>query len=290
MKVERAKSLSQKEFIENYLKPNKPVVVTEAMNDWPALKVWTPDYLSQKLGKYEVLVYNELFDLIGIRTLEEYLARNFGRNSDEACCEYVRWYSRLKHVEFVWADKAFEVLKKDWGHPDFLPLNGYSVPPCRSPSRCNATESRYPYRGIFISGRGARTRLHRDPWTTSAVLCQFQGKKKLTMFQPEQAMYLMNGKDFADLSAPDLQRFPGLQKARAVFEDVLCPGEILYIPSGWLHEIVSLSDSISVTWNFVHENRLDILLKYIQLNSSDSELEVLKYFCPEGVKYAEVRV
>lgn len=287
--IPRVRNLGEQEFVERYLKTNSPVIVTDAMDQWPAATLWTPQYLANELGKFDVLVYDELFSLVGVHQLGDYLARNFG-GPQARSNEYVRWYSRLKHVDFFWADEAFARLKKDWAHPTFLPTSGYCVPACAPTGRCDATDTLFPYRGLFISGEGARTRLHRDPWTTSAVLCQFHGSKQVTMFPPDEAQHLMNDSEFADLSRPDLEKFPDMSRARASYVDVLSPGEILFIPSGWLHDIVSLSDSISVTWNFVHQERVDTLLKHIETYPQDPELEVLRFFVPDILAPVEIRI
>ena len=57
------------------------------------------------------------------------------------------------------------------------------------------------------------------------------------------------------------------------------PGQMIYIPHGWLHDVICLSDSISVTWNFVHRKGASEFVEYLKANpSEDSEFEVLQYF------------
>jgi len=59
--------------------------------------------------------------------------------------------------------------------------------------------------------------------------------------------------------------------------DMLCPGEILLVPAGWYHHFKSTSDSISLTWNFVHLCRLREFLSYIASGPAESELNQLSY-------------
>jgi len=283
MLIKRLQKLNQQDFLENYIIPNQPVIVTDAMDGWAARTKWTPQYFSRELGDLEVQVYDDLFDLVNITTLSEYLEENFGRDENNPCSEYVRWYSRLKHLDFIWADEAFDRLKGDWGHPYFLPTSGYTVPYHPAPQALSATDCLFPYRGLFISGRGARTRLHRDPWTSSATLCQFYGSKQFVLYTPDQAAYLMDEEGFFDPVTPDDTRFPNSAQARPSYEDTLRPGEILYIPGGWLHDVTCLTDSISVTWNFVHEVRREPLSHYLADHPLDRELEVLRFFLSELV-------
>jgi hypothetical protein len=285
MLIERVNGTSPEAFIERFVVPNRPVIVTDAMQGWAARGKWTPDYLATLLADLEVQVYNDLFDLVDVTTLQRYLKKNFNRADGNLSSEYVRWYSRLKWVDFVWADEAFERLKADWESPYFLPETGYAIPYCAAPHTVGAERSLFPYRGLFVSGRGARTRLHRDPWTTSAVLCQFYGSKQIILYSPEQASFLVReGEHFVDIEKPDLQRFPDFGRAQPSYRDTLHPGEILFIPGGWLHHVTSLTDSISVTWNFVHQARLSFLCDHLSRHPDDGELEVLRFFLGDAVR------
>lgn len=284
MLIERVSGLDPAAFVERYVVPNRPVIVTDAMAQWAAREKWTPEYLATVLADLDVQVYNDLFDLVDVTTLPKYLKKNFGRADGDLSTDYVRWYSRLKEVDFLWADEAFERLRPDWSNPYFLPESGYAIPHSTPSMTVGAERSLFPYRGLFVSGKGARTRLHRDPWTTSAVLCQFHGSKKMVMYSPEQAPYLVQtGERFVDIEQPDLERFPDFGKAQISYEDVLRPGEIVFIPGGWLHHVTSLTDSISVTWNFVHEARLSGLCHHLERHPDDRELEVMRFFLREAL-------
>jgi hypothetical protein len=278
--IDRRQTLNPEEFVGHYLSEGRPVIVTDAMRDWPAFGKWTPDHLAERLGRHEVQVYNDLFDLVSICTLGQYLKKNFGRAAHEPAREYVRWYTRFRPVDFFWADQAFDALKEDWKTPYFLPRGDYVVPYGLAPATLPAELTPFPYKGLFISGRGARTRLHCDPWNSSAILCQLYGEKRVVMFAPDQAAYLMAGGKCVDLDAPDPVRFPHTHRAVATYETTLAPGECLFIPDGWLHDVKTLSDSISVTWNFVHRQRLAALCTYLDGTVGDAELEVLRYFLP----------
>lgn len=284
MLIQRNSKMGSQQFVENYLDKNQPVIVTDAMKSWPALGKWTPAFMKSKLGELEVQVYDELFSLVDITTLSSYVEKNFDQGNGQPMTQYMRWYSQLKDIDFIWADEAFKRLDGDWSTPYFLPKSGYAVPYAPTPHELHAESSLFPYRGLFISGKGSRTRLHRDPWTTSALLCQFYGSKKLTIFAPDQASYLMNGAEFVDIHKPDLSRFPSFGQAQPIYEDVLNPGEILFIPSGWLHDVVSLTDSISITWNFVHELRARHLCDYLRAHPDDPEMDVLRFFLPQEMR------
>jgi hypothetical protein len=278
MQIERQSGLTPDSFIYKYLELNSPVIVLHAMSGWKAVGKWTPEYFERMFGEFDIQVYNDLFDLVNITSLAEYLHENFGKSEDVASQDYVRWYTKLKSFDFVWADEAFERFKDDWDHPDFLPSTSYAIPFCPATQRISVVDTLFPYRGLFISGRGAKTRLHRDPWTSEALLCQFYGEKRIILYSPDQEVYLVKGKNFVNIEDPDQEEFPLFPNAKPTFEDVLRPGEILFIPGGWFHDVTSITDSISITWNFVHATKLDRLCDYIMRNPYDDELEIVRFF------------
>jgi Cupin-like domain len=278
MKIERRSGLTKEQFLTDHILTNKPVIISDAMSGWSARAKWRPDYLDDKLGGQEVQIYDNLFRLVNMSTLHEYFATHFNKLDGNPSNEYVRWYTKFKELDFIWADEAFAAIREDWSHPFFLPSSGFVVPYCPEPSKLSVVDERFPYKGLFISGAGARTRLHKDPWTTDAVLCQFYGRKSLSVYSPDQCRYLQKGGEFVDPQNPDLETFPDFPKAQPTYEDMLEPGEALYIAGGWLHDVTSVTDSISVTWNFVHSGRFNAFYDFVKANPTDSELDVVRFF------------
>ncbi|MGH8068324.1 MAG: cupin-like domain-containing protein [Candidatus Entotheonellia bacterium] len=281
MKLERRRGLSVEEFIGQYLIPNRPLIVIDAMETWPAMNLWTPDYFDYYFGAEQVQVYDDLFTLMRITSLSQYLASYFGRwrSMQDECVPYVRWYTELKKTASVpWADVVFERLREDWTTPSFLPASGYLVPYYITSGPVGPHTHAFPGRGLFISGLGARTRLHRDPWHSDAVLCQLYGEKKIVMYSQEQQPMLCRGKDYIDISKPDLQTYPDFPRTSPTFEDVLVRGEVLFIPRGWLHHVETTADSISLTWNFVHISTWDSFFHYLMAQPPEDELQTIKFF------------
>lgn len=278
MKLERRSGLTPEQFVTEHIVANKPVIITDAMSGWEISTQWTPEYLEQKLGEEYVQIYDNLFDLQDVGSLHDYFAENFGRPADNPSTEYVRWYTKFKDTDFAWADESFSKIRENWSNPYFLASGDFIIPFCAAPDKISAVDERFPYKGLFISGAGARTRLHRDPWMSDAVLCQCYGRKSLTVYPPDQAGYLQNGDEFVDPQDPDLEKFPEFHKATPVYEDVLEPGEALYFAGGWFHDVTSLTDSISVTWNFMHAGRLSAFYEYVKKHPEDKQLEVVRFF------------
>jgi len=281
MEITRIKNTDQHTFINEFLLPGKPVIITDAMEKWK-LEQFTPEALSRQFGHYEVQIYNELFDLQTIDTLKAYLDNNFNKQEQEAASkEYIRWYTQLKDVDFFWSDEVFTALQQSWQNPYFFSGDSLAIPFTTPSAIADINTTRFPYKGLFISGQGARTRLHRDPFNSDAILCQFHGQKKIHLYSPEQAQYVMNGSEFVDIMNPDHARFPEFASASCTYEDTLSPGEIVLFPSGWFHDVSCLSDSISITWNFVHASKLPGFYKYIATYPDDDQLEIVRFFLGE---------
>ncbi len=281
MKLDIVSGISESEFVENYIVRNRPVVVRNI----PYTKnQWTPDALRRTVGHLSAQIYGSLFDLEDVMNAEEYIDDYFGQSESglfQDDVPYIRWYSQLKDVEFAWGDDAFSAVSSFWDAPECLPKTGLMVPPSATDKPINPVNERFPYRGMLLAARGARTRLHRDPFFSDAVVCQFYGSKQAALYHPSRAPDLLATTDqtsfggYADVREHNLHalsREPDLQGE-------INAGDMIYIPHGWLHDVIAVSDSISVTWNFVHHSGAREFMQYLQEKpETDSEFEVLQYF------------
>ncbi len=264
--IERKNSLDIFNFTQNFLIKNIPVIVTDGMKNWPLLEKWSVENLVKNFGNYEVQVYNDLFDLIDVIPLENYVQEFFNLESESnKFIPYVRWYSTFKELDFVWADDFFNKTHEDWSMPYFLPRDNYIIP--FKNLEANPNKILFPARGLFISAKGAKTSQHVDPWCSDAILCQVQGYKKVILYNPS-----FNSEN--ELSGDKLNT----TRNNEIYIDYLYPGEILFIPHSWPHEVYSLSDSVSLTWNFVHFSTLKSFIKYLANSPPDEELEIIKFF------------
>lgn len=272
--IDRRSGLDTNEFVERYLVGNTPVLVTDAMERWTLFR--TPEELAGRFGNELVQVYNDLFDLTNVTPLKSYLQEWFGKSSQSAGDQplpYVRWYTKMKDMDFVWADEAFKSFANQWSLPYFLPSTGYLLPSSVPGKPTTPTTDLFPGRGLFISGTGACTRLHRDPWASDAVLCQLYGEKQLRFYRPEQPVALSPGMAPAAGSPASASA-----EEKPWAEITLKPGEVVFIPRAWPHYALSLTDSISLTWNFVHVSTWRWFFKHLASPQASGEMAVLRFF------------
>ena len=84
-----------------------------------------------------------------------------------------------------------------------------------------------------------------------------------------------------DLECPDETRFPHWREAQPDVDDVLEPGEVMFIPSGWTHHVETLTDSISLTYNFVHASTWPGFHRFLCSDIPPAERALIDYFLHE---------
>ena len=278
--VEKRSNLTREEFVKEYIAGNKPVVITDGLKGWKALSLWTPEYFDKLFGHWQVVAQGSSFSSLRnvrfsdfIHSLSKYESMKREDWEQEQQVPYLRYSDETETISDADGGEApsfnkiaVKELKHDWSRPYFLPRSQYFRPWSigsvdEEPGVKNLED--YPELGVYISPRGAVTAFHLDQNHDSAILCQAYGKKQGFMFSPDQrekwpswlaptgnrANRMKVAMDLLDGKLPDYGDMEPLQ-----FE--LNPGEVMYIPDYWAHEVFTLSASISLTYNFIHASNL----------------------------------
>jgi len=242
-RIERRNALSREEFLERYYAPGRPVILENELEDWPALARWSPSYLRDAVGS-SMIEYqggrnkSERFEMYKDDHRRE---MPFDRFIDLICQSpgndaYVTAYNSARNA------KALSVLHADVG---FL-------------SKFLSREVEQPNGMMWIGPAGTITSLHHD--LTNNFIAQIVGKKQLKIVPAADVGKLYNHRhvfsEIADLDDPalDHSRFPLLADAR-VYDVTLNPGEIIYMPLGWWHQVKSCAFSVTTTYtNFLWPN------------------------------------
>lgn len=253
--VDRRTDLEFEAFVNQYVRPNLPVVISRAIDHWSALGRWTPQFFAEQYGDRDAGVD----DL----TLAELIERVVDNDPSIVKRPYLRNVS---------IDREFPELRADIAPtPPYLQPNWFHSPLVPKRIKRNRTD-------LFIGGRGsAFPYLHFDNYHGYAFIFQIYGRKQFVLASPadDDRVYrtrTANGVDnvseIDDPLNPDLERFP-LFADVAVGSIELGPGDMLFIPAGWWHTTRMHGPSISVSSNVANRHNWPALVDDFRRSRED---------------------
>ncbi|MEC4049157.1 cupin-like domain-containing protein [Flavobacterium sp. SUN046] len=229
LEIERVSKLTKEEFINNYYKPQKPVVITNQIDDWPAFEKWNLNYIRSVAGDKMVPLYdNRKTDYTKkvnepdfTMTMAEYIDIMKQGPTDLR----IFLYNLMKEVPLLksdmkWPDLGLHLIKS-------LPL-------------------------VFFGGEEARVFMHYDIDFPNIFHIQFDGTKQCVLVDPKETPYMYRlpyswiCHEEIDFDQPDFERFPALKKVKP-YKTILNHGEMLYMPEGWWHYMKYLSPGFSLS-------------------------------------------
>lgn len=253
MPIDRRIKLSREEFECEYLNKGKPVIIDDAAFNWPAYGTWSPAYFREKFASKMVLVDGERV------AMAEFIA-SVEASSAQAPSRYLTGTSIEKFFPELLADIE----------PDFCYAAGSYLKNPLIVERLGHIFDISPTHGLLellICGAGGVfPTLHYDTYHLHAFIVQICGEKEFTLFSPDQSRYLYpnprqrNNSLLGDLTCVDTLRHPEFLKARAEVE-VVKPGGMIFVPSGWWHCTRMLSHSIAVTTNSLSDSNIDLFFQ-----------------------------
>ncbi|VTU21005.1 cupin-like domain-containing protein [Variovorax sp. RA8] len=233
--VDKRVSVSEEEFIERYVRGCRPLVLTGHTRDWPAMQRWSPDYLKERFGHLDVEVQAER------QANPRYEEDKASHRRNVRLGDFVDQVLGGGETNDYYLTANNEALRR----PDFAPLleDIGSLPPC-----CIRAE--LAERSSFWFGpAGTVTPLHHD--TLMLFHTQVVGRKRWRLISPLQGPRLYNTNGVfspIDLDAVDLRQFPLFAGVR-VLEVVVWPGETMFLPLAWWHQVRALDVSVSFSYS-----------------------------------------
>jgi len=221
--------ISKEDFKEDYLMPQRPVVIKGLADGHPAGKKWNMDYIKEVCG--DVMV--DVFD-------------NSNKNEASAFT--------TPDLKMRFADYIDTLIKNK---PTLLRMFLFNMfkerPQLRKEFPCPKI-----FKGIlgrmgfmFFGAKDIKVRMHQDMDMSNVLLTQFHGRKKVVLISPaySELIYKLpfNTHSLVDLDNPDYSKYPGLRYIEA-YECVLEHGDTLFIPSGYWHYITYLDGGFSVSY------------------------------------------
>lgn len=229
IEIERVEKLTKKEFIENYYKPQKPVVITNQIEDWPAFSKWNFQFLREVAGDKIVPLYDS-------------------RKTD--------YTKKVNEPDFTMTMSEYiDILEKA---PTDLRIFLYNlmkdVPSLKS-------DMKWPQLGlrlikslplVFFGGQDAKVFMHYDIDFPNIFHIHFEGEKQCVLVDPNETKYMYRlpyswiCNEDIDFDNPDFEKFPALKMVKPYITK-LQHGEMLYMPEGWWHYMKYLTPGFSLS-------------------------------------------
>ncbi|XP_024543827.1 F-box protein At1g78280 isoform X2 [Selaginella moellendorffii] len=245
--IERRKELSYDVFVQNY-DVQKPVLLTDLAEDWPARRTWTIDQLVHRYGDSEFKV-----------------SQSYGQRIRMTLKDYAD-YTRSQHDEdplYIFDSSFGEStpgLLEDYTVPYLFKEDLFSV---LSPSQ------RPPYRWLVIGPSRSGANWHVDPALTSAWNALLSGRKRWAFYPPGRVPPGV----FVDVNEDDgeihydgptslqwwMDVYPSLDNDSKPLECTQHPGETIFVPSGWWHCVLNIDETVAVTQNFVNSRNMELV-------------------------------
>ncbi|CAM3513325.1 hypothetical protein AEQU2_02944 [Aequorivita lipolytica] len=234
--IDRVKTITKEDFLKNYFKPQKPVVIERFIEDWPAFKKWDLDYIAEVAGDVMVPLYDN-----------RPVSHKDGFNEPHATMkmrDYVKLLKKepTKYRIFLWNIlKEVPQLQKDFEYPDFGLKLMKGLPM------------------LFFGGKDSYTFMHYDIDLANIFHFHFHGKKEVILFDQNQNDYLYKiphsliTREDIDFHNPDYGKWPALKKAKG-YKANLEHGNVLYMPEGYWHYMRYITPGFSMSLRAIARN------------------------------------
>lgn len=228
-KIPRVSSLSKAQFVNDYLRKQRPVVIERLTQEWAAYTKWNLNYIKEIAGEKEVPLYDD-----------RPVRHDEGFNQAHATMKMKEYVDLLKREPtnyriFLYnLMKEVPVLKKDFKFPKIGLCLLKQIPM------------------LFFGGKGSTVFMHHDIDWANILHFHFEGKKQCILFAPSETKHLYKvpysliTREDIDFENPDFQKFPALKNAQGYICE-LKHGETLYMPEGYWHSMKYLTPGFSMS-------------------------------------------
>ena len=245
--IERRSGLSWDQFLNEYVRPNKPVILTDASTTWKAHELFNPDYFKTTFPEKTASINGVSY------TLKDYVGMML-KGTEEHPAPYPFKIDIEKNFSEIIPDisPGFDLLSKNR-------LKNKLVSKRLIPQASTLE--------IFFGGKsGWFPYIHYDLFGLYAIVTQVYGKKQFTVYEPSQRDFMYPDKDhpwkstITEYYNPDYDKYPLFKNATPV-TDVVAPGETIFVPKGWWHTARSLEPTISIAQDLLTKYNWDLFEK-----------------------------
>ncbi|XP_055335316.1 2-oxoglutarate and iron-dependent oxygenase JMJD4-like isoform X2 [Paramacrobiotus metropolitanus] len=253
---------SYQKVYEECLEGNKPCVLSEESTcKWLARTDWTyPD------GSLKFDFLRSRFGRAGVPVVQSDEQSDYASRLQVPVSfdDYLEHLESKRPLSGINAPHGHVWYLKDWHFQRAFPeYRAYTVPLYFSSDWLNEyCDARYPYepdkdyRFLYLGPKGSWTPFHEDVLQSFSWSANVSGTKKWYIFPAGEEQKLIQ----ADGQLPS---------------DVTRPGEVIFIPSGWHHQVHNLDTTLSVNHNWINAATVGNLWNLLRdsLNKVKQEIE-----------------
>ncbi|KFV86101.1 JmjC domain-containing protein 4 [Struthio camelus australis] len=282
--IEKVESFTYSDFFRDYLIPNRPCIFSAKFTEgWGSRRNWVTwdgkpnfDYLLQKFGEAIVPVAN--------CDVKEY---NSNPKEQIHFKEYINYWK--EYIKNDYRSPRGCLYLKDWHLSRAFPEQDvYTTPVYFTSDWLNEYWDAIAvddYRFVYMGPKGSWTPFHADVFRSYSWSANICGRKKWLLYPPGQEEYLKDrhGNLPFDVTAPGLQDsnvYPRYTQSQPPVEILQEAGEIVFIPSGWHHQVYNLEDTVSINHNWVNGCNVAIMWCFLQDELAAVQREISEWKDP----------
>lgn len=287
--------ISYREFYLQFAFSNTPCILSpQHTSDWRSRHEWVDssgrpklEFLKSSFGSATVPVSD--------CSVKQY--------DSPSCCEmsfseYVDYWQKLIDSGHDYCANPCLYLK-DWHFTRDFPTYGpYTTPKYFSSDWLNEywdlrTDVKDDFRFVYMGPKGSWTPLHTDVFKSYSWSANICGRKLWYLFPPRESQVNKGKKNklpcdvntLLEESVKDAAEAPNLLKEgknAAYLKVIQNPGEIIFVPSNWYHQVHNLDDTISINHNFLNACNVKIVMINLMAALIDVQEEIAAFQDTDG--------
>ncbi|XP_013415112.1 jmjC domain-containing protein 4 [Lingula anatina] len=276
-------AISYDEFFKKYLIANKPCLLAPelAVNSWKARKEWVTE---DGKPNFENLKFLFAKDKLSV-PVADCKTEEYGSHCKQSMDlkEYLTYWE--KYIDSGYPVDMQSLYLKDWHFTrDFPHYNAYITPEYFQSDWMNEYWDTRPdlkddYRFVYMGAKGTWTPFHADVFRSYSWSANVCGRKKWLLYPPGEEECFTNrfGKLVFDVCSPELDdvtSFPKYRNLQRQYTIIQEAGQVIFVPSGWHHQVWNLEDTISINHNWLNACNVDICWGFIKQSLAEVKKEI----------------
>ena len=233
-------TVGEQEFFEQYYRENRPLLIRKGASDTAAARLWTPEYLKSHYGDIDV---EAMFARKSDPDYELHHEQHRRKLKLKDFVDCVLSAGQTNDVYMVAVNRTLRGMLREILSD--LQLSQPFLNQPLSPRTYN----------MWFGPAGTVTKLHHDP--SNNALIQIYGRKSVVLIAPWDSRFVYNSAGAhceVDVDCREDIEQTNLKYA-TLRRVVLEPGDLLFIPVGWWHQVQALDVSITIsTGDFLWPN------------------------------------